>query len=81
MNIVLEISFLFFSNIEFWFDIKVLTWRFYTIAKALHIISWVKLVNKWEFAQVVVDKYSKTFIVHIANLETIDILIHLSKVA
>ena len=48
------------------FDEKTLTWKSYTINKALSTIEWVQLVNLKEFVIVAIDVDSKTFIVHVA---------------
>ncbi len=53
---VLEMLFLVFSNTNFQFGTEKLTWRSYTAAEALPTISWVKLIDKREFAKAALDK-------------------------
>ena len=67
-EVILGILFLTLSNANVQFIEKELTWRSYTIAEALSTIKWVELINKKKFAKTVLDKKSKTFVVHIASL-------------
>lgn len=70
MKVVLEIFFLSFNNTNIKFaELKKLTWRIYTTAEALPTTSWVKLVNKKEFAKAALDENSKTFMVHVVFLK------------
>ncbi len=69
MEVVLGILFLAFSNADFQFGAKELTCRSYTVAEALPITSWVKLIDKSEFAKAAFDENSETFVVHITTLE------------
>ncbi len=45
MEVILGMPFLAFSNADFQFDLGKLTWRSYTIAKALTTISQVELID------------------------------------
>ncbi len=78
---VLGISFLAFTNTNFQFGIEELTWRTYIIAEALPITSWVKLIDKMEFAKAALDKNSETFVVHVSVLEATENSIHPSQIA
>ncbi len=69
MKVVLRIPFLALSNVDFQFGAEELTWRSYTGAKALPTTSWVKLIDKMEFAKVALDRNSETFVMYIAALE------------
>lgn len=69
MEMVLGMLFLTFSNKNIQFKAGSLTWRSYTIFEALHIARQVKLIDKYEFAKVVLDKNFKTFVIYIAILE------------
>ncbi len=51
MDIVLKLFFLALSNVDFQFYTEELTWRFYIIVEALPTTSWVKFINKIEFAK------------------------------
>ena len=63
-------SFLSFSNADIKFsELKKVTWRTYTIAKALPITNQVELINKREFAKVALDENFETFMVHVATLK------------
>ena len=64
-EVVLGILFLTLSNVDVQFIEKELTWRFYTIAKALPTTKRVKLINKKEFAKVALDEKSETFVVYV----------------
>ena len=68
-EMVLKMPFLAFSNADVEFtELEKLTWRSYTTVEALPITSQVELINKKEFAKAVLDKNSKTFVVHVAAL-------------
>ena len=70
IEVVLKMLFLSFSNIDIKFvKLKKLTWRTYIIIKALPTTSWVKLINKREFARVTLDENFKTFVIHITALK------------
>ncbi len=51
IEVVLRMFFLALSNADFQFGAEKLTWRFYTVAITLPILSWVKLINKREFTK------------------------------
>lgn len=68
-----------FSNADIQFAEKEFIWRSYTIAKALSTTKWIKLINKKEFAKAALDAESKTFVVHVKELEVPKITIHLSQ--
>ena len=53
MEMVPTMRFLAFSNADFLFGVEKLTWRAYIVAKALSTTSWVKLIDKKEFAKAV----------------------------
>ncbi len=56
MEVVLGIPFLSLNNVDVEFaKLKKLTWRLYTAAEALSTISQVELIDKKEFAKVVID--------------------------
>ena len=66
---VLEMSFLIFSNVDIQFAEKELTWRSYSTAKVLSTTKQVELIDKKEFAKATLDEESETFVVHVAALE------------
>ncbi len=70
MEVVLEMPFLSFRNagVEF-AELEKLTWRSYTLAEALPTTSWVKLIDKRDFAKEDLDENSETFVVHVAASE------------
>ncbi len=72
MKLVLEILFLVFSNADFQFAAEKLTWRSYTVAKALPTTSWVKLIDKREFAKAALDENLKIFIGHVSALDVVE---------
>ncbi len=78
MEVILETPFLSFNNADVEFaELKKLTWRLYTVAKALSTTSWVELIDKRKFAKTALDENSKTFIVYVSALEAT--IIHLSR--
>ena len=68
MKMVLGMPFLTFSNADIRFVEKELTWRFYTIEKALPTTRPVELSNKKEFAKVTLDENVKAFVMHVSFL-------------
>ena len=81
MEVVLGMPFLALSNADVEFTgLGKLTWRSYTATGALPTTSRVELINKREFAKVVLDENSKTFVVHVAILAT-EASIHPSRTA
>ncbi len=70
MEVILGMPFLSLSNANVEFaELGKLTWRSYTAADALSTTSWVKLIDKREFAKAALDENSKTFVVHVAVIE------------
>lgn len=67
MKVVLEISFLTFSNANIWFAKKKYIHKSYIIAKALPTIQKVKLINNREFTATVIDENSKIFVIYVAT--------------
>ena len=65
MQVVLNIPFLTFSNVNIQFVEKKLTQRSYTTAKTLSITKQVILINKKEFAKTVLDENFGTFDVYV----------------
>lgn len=55
--------------------------RFYTTAKALPIIKRIKLIDKYQFVKVALDKNSETFIIYVATLKTPKMTIYFSYIA
>ena len=72
--------FLTLSNANVQFVEKELTWRSYTTAKTLPTIKRVELIDKKKFAKAVLDKNSKTFVIHVAFFNLVP-RIHLDKEA
>lgn len=58
MEVVLEISFVTLANINIWFTERKLFWKSYLAVKALPM---PKLINKNEFATVLLNKNEQTF--------------------
>ena len=68
MEVVLEIPFVAFSNVDIQFDDKSFTWRSYSTAKALSTTRKVELIDKHDFIKAALDKNYQTFVVHVATL-------------
>ena len=69
MEVMLEMPFLIFSNVDIQFAEKKLIWRSYTAAEVLATTKRVELIDKKEFAKAALDEESKTFVVHVSALE------------
>lgn len=80
MEIVLNIPFFTLPDAHILFAKKELTWRCYTIVKALLTIRRVELINRKKFATAALDNNSETFVIHVAileiSLEITKIIIH-----
>ena len=70
LETVFGIPFLTLSDVDVNFSGWILWWRTYTTEEALPTTRRVKLVGKKEFAVVVLDLESETFIVHVASLSS-----------
>ena len=68
-EVILGMPLLKISNANVAFGEKTLTWKSYTINKALLTTEQVQLVNSKKFAIVALDADSETFIVHVAIRE------------
>lgn len=66
IKVVLKILFLRFNNANVLFDDKTFIFRLYIINKILFIIKQVQIINKSDFAIMVLDKNNKTFFIYIA---------------
>lgn len=73
--------FLFFSSTDIQFDTEELTWRSYTIAKALPITKKVELIDKHKFAKTALDENLETFVIYVATQETSEMIIYPSQTA
>ena len=80
-EVVLEIPFLKISNANVAFGEGTLTWKSYTISKALPITKRVRLVNPMEFVIAALDADSETFVVHVAIREREDMPMHSERQA
>ena len=80
-EVILGMSFLIISNTNVAFSKGLLTWMIYITNKTLPSIEQVQLVNLKEFVIVALDADSKTFIVHVANQEQEEMLVHSKKQA
>lgn len=56
MEVVLGMVFLSFKNIDVYFNTEKLIWNNNTVAKRLPITRKVKLINKYKFAKIDLDK-------------------------
>lgn len=68
------------SNINIQFAENKFYWRFYPSAKALPITKFVKIINKKEFVKMTLDENSKTFLIYISAIRTLEMTIHASKI-
>ena len=68
MEVVLRMLFLTLSNVDIQFAEKELTWRSYTVKKALPTTQKIELINKKEFAKAALDENIEVFVVHVSSL-------------
>ena len=64
--------FLVFSSIEIEFDTESFILKSYSVA--LPTARQIELINKYQFAKAILDKNSKTFVVHIVAIEALEAL-------
>ncbi len=76
IEVVLGMPFLALNYADFQFGAKKLTWRSYITAEILPTTSWVELIDKREFAKVVLDENLETFVMHVSALDAAKLLIH-----
>lgn len=62
---MLKILFLTFTNSDVSFLEQKLAWRSYTIAKALLITKWIKLIDKKNFVKVALNENFEIFVVYV----------------
>ena len=79
IKVVLGMFFLALSNADILFDTESFTWRSYSAAEALPTTMRVELIDKHKFAEVASNENSKTFIVHVAALEVLELAVHPSR--
>ena len=83
-NTTLEVIFMMFfyilSNAVIQFVEKKLTWKSYTTAEVLLTTKRIQLIDKKEFAKVVLDKNSKIFVMYIIFLD-LALRVHLNREA
>lgn len=79
VEVVLGMLFLTLSNAEIQFAEKKLTWRSYTAAKALFTSKRIELIDKKEFAKIMLDKNVEVFVVHVTSLNLSLMSIHLAR--
>lgn len=72
IQVVLGMFFLFFSNANFQFNTRELTFKSYTSAEALSTIKQIELIDKYEFARAILNKNSKTFVVHVSAIGALE---------
>lgn len=81
MELVPEMSFLFFSNADIVFvRLGTFIWGFYNTAEIPVTTTRVQLIDNYKFAKAALDKNSGTFVIHVAALE-ISAVIHPSQAA
>ena len=79
VDVVPGMPFLSLSNADIQFDTRNLTCRTYSTTEDLPTTRQVELINKHEFARATLDENSEAFIIHVADLEALDLAIHLSR--
>lgn len=81
IKILLKMPLLALNNTDIYYHAESFTRMFYSVTKSLHKVRQVKLIDKWEFAKIALDKNSETFVDHVTALEAfkLAIVIHLSR--
>ena len=79
--VILGILFLKISNTDVLFNKKTLTWKTYTINKALFTTEQVQIIDLKEFVIAALDVNSKTFVVYVAIQEQKKMPMHSKKQA
>lgn len=74
IKVVLGILFLFFSNADFEFGIKKRIYRSYTTIEALPTAKKIKIINKYEFVKVILDRNSNNFVIYITVLGAFELI-------
>ena len=70
IEVILMMPFFSFSNADVEFtELEKLTWRTYTVVEVLSTTSWVKLIDKRDFAKADLDKNFETFVIYVSALE------------
>ena len=80
-EVILGMPFLKISNADVSFGEETLTWRTYTINKALSITKRVQIVDPKEFVIAALDVDSETFVVHVAIREREEMPVHSERQA
>lgn len=70
MKVVLKIAFLSLSNSNWEFSTKRVIKRLYAVAKVLLIAKKIELISKYKLVELVLDKDTNTFVIHVTVLET-----------
>ena len=78
-ELILEILFLKINNADILFGKKILTWKSYTINKALPTIKQVQIIDLKEFIIAALNTDSKTFMLYIAIRKQEQMLVHFEK--
>ena len=80
-EVILGMPFLKISNADVAFGERTLTWKSYTINKALPTTERVPLVDPKEFVIAPLDADSKTFVVHVAITKRKEMPVHSERQA
>ena len=80
-EVILGMLFLKISNANVSFGEETLTWKTYTINKALPTTKQVQIINKKDFIIAALDADSKMFMVHVAIQKREEMLVHSEKQA
>lgn len=73
MDVILEIPFFTFSNLDIWFTEEGLTWKTYITAKALPTIKKIELIDKKDLVAAVLNNGARNFVVNVAVFISSDI--------
>ena len=78
-EVILEMFFLKLNNADISFGKKTLTWKTYTINKALPTIEQVQIIDKKNFVIVVLNINNKIFVIYVAIWKQEKILVYFKR--
>ena len=81
IEVILEMPFFIFNNINVSFAEQKLVLRLYTASKALSITKQIEIINKNKFTKAALDKNVKAFVVYVTSFSLNLILTNLTEKA
>lgn len=76
IDIVLNMSFLAYSNADIQFNTENFTWKTYRVAKALLTARRIELIDRHKFDTTALNENSGTFVVYVIALKALESILH-----